>query len=57
MFGKMGTFARRVLALVLLVVATPSATATLVLPTIFADHMVIQSEAPIPFWGTATPGA
>lgn len=29
----------------------------LLLPSVFSDHMVLQSGQPIPIWGTANPGA
>jgi sialate O-acetylesterase len=31
--------------------------ASLWLPSIFSDHMVLQRDLPLPIWGTATPGA
>lgn len=36
---------------------TPSATGALQMPALFADHMVVQRERPVPVWGRATPGA
>ncbi|MEI7831863.1 MAG: hypothetical protein WCJ56_01510 [bacterium] len=40
----------------LLLVATLSSHATLKLPALFTDHMVLQREIPVPVWGWADPG-
>ena len=46
------------LALSLLLLASPAALAQeLSQPSVFGNHMVLQSGAPVPFWGTAEPGA
>ena len=47
-------FAHAVLAFVCFCVAT-TATADVVLPTVFDDGMVLQRDLPVPIWGTATP--
>ena len=44
----------RLFTLLFLLSGTCSA-ATLQLPTIFSDHMVLQREQPVPVWGTADP--
>ena len=36
--------------------AVPRSQAKLRLPNVFDDHMVLQRNKPIPFWGSATPG-
>ena len=30
--------------------------ADVTLPAVFADHMVLQRDVPLPIWGTAEPG-
>lgn len=35
----------------------PSAERAPILPHVFGDHMVLQTEAPVPIWGKAAPGA
>ena len=47
-------FAHAVLAFVCFCVAT-TATADVVLPTVFDDGMVLQRDLPVPIWGTANP--
>lgn len=43
------------LAATLLLLASP-ASASLTIAPVFTDHAVIQRNAPVPIWGTATPG-
>ncbi len=38
------------------IVAQNTTTGNLILPSIFSDNIVLQREAPIPIWGTASPG-
>ncbi len=42
--------------LALLLISALSAHATISLPAIFGDNMVLQADKPLPFWGTAEPG-
>ena len=45
------------LALSLILFASPSAVAQkLSQPSVFGNHMVLQADGPVPFWGTAEPG-
>jgi sialate O-acetylesterase len=37
-------------------VTATAARADVTLPAIFGDHMVLQAERKVPFWGTAEPG-
>lgn len=46
----------RYLAVVLMVVVASSAQAAITLPSLFADHMVLQRNKLIPVWGWAEPG-
>ncbi|MFA6172893.1 MAG: hypothetical protein WC701_04345 [Kiritimatiellales bacterium] len=48
---------RLYLMLSLLVFSVPCFAATLTLPTVFSDHMVLQRERAVPVWGKADPGA
>jgi hypothetical protein len=41
------------LGLLSLLLATTGFAAQRTLPTVFADHMVLQREQPVPVWGTA----
>lgn len=45
------------LLVVLVVQFVSNCCASLFLPAIFSDHMVLQCEKPVPVWGMATPGA
>jgi sialate O-acetylesterase len=47
---------RSALALALVSLATTPVAAAVKLPSIFADHMVLQRDTPIAVWGTADPG-
>jgi sialate O-acetylesterase len=46
----------RVVSLAFLILLLNTANAQLVLPKVFADHMVLQRGIDIPVWGTALPG-
>lgn len=46
-----------VLHFIALVVFIPQSNATLRLPALFADHMVLQQNQEVPFWGWSDPGA
>ncbi len=45
-----------VLGLALLFNSRGTGNATVALPHIFTDHMVLQRQMPVPVWGTAAPG-
>ncbi|MHB1674916.1 MAG: sialate O-acetylesterase family protein [Acidobacteriaceae bacterium] len=45
----------RLVALAILVCSIPLARAEVRLPSIFADHMVVQRDLPVHVWGMATP--
>ncbi len=45
----------RLVALAILVCSIPIARAEVYLPSIFADHMVVQRDLPVHVWGMATP--
>ncbi|MCA8958004.1 MAG: 9-O-acetylesterase, partial [Planctomycetes bacterium] len=45
------------LSLVFLALAPAGAQSPLWLPRVFADHMVVQRDAPVPVWGRDKPGA
>jgi sialate O-acetylesterase len=48
---------RRITALVIsALLAAPLARADVILPALFADHMVLQQGRPLPMWGWADPG-
>jgi sialate O-acetylesterase len=44
-----------ILGLALLLNASNAGSASVALPHIFTDHMVLQRQMPVPVWGTATP--
>jgi len=44
------------LLFVVCLLVSPSAQATVRMPSLFGDHMVLQQEAKIPIWGTALAG-
>ena len=44
------------LSLALHLLSGASASAELMVPAIFSDHMVLQREMPVPVWGKAAPG-
>ena len=43
--------------LLVLAVLSQAALAEIKLPALFGDHMVLQRDAAVPVWGTATAGA
>jgi sialate O-acetylesterase len=47
---------RFLLLLACAVCCNPVARAELLLPRVFAHHMVLQAQAPLPVWGAANPG-
>lgn len=54
---RVTTLLRAGLAAVVVIAAAAPVEAAVGLAAVFADHMVLQREMPVPIWGTAPPGA
>lgn len=54
--GEQRTMTRTGPALLILALATSSATASISMPSLFSDHMVLQRDVPLRVWGWGTPG-
>lgn len=54
--GEEGRMTRTGSALLVLALCTASATASISMPSLFSDHMVLQRDVPLRIWGWGTPG-